>query len=116
MVRNIDQQILLQKALDSSLRRDGWDNLHGGWSDVDVGDEDASVEVARGQCLGEGAHLLNADVRVGQELDVDGADVWLWRVWVRGGGWRGVFLDHLLGWAGGLDHLLATGVVLELSC
>lgn len=114
MVRNIDQQILLQEALNSSLGRDGRDNLHGGWSDVNVGDEDSGVKVAGGEGLGEGAHLLDADVGVGQELDVDGADVWLWRVWVRGGGWRGVFLNHLLGWAGGLDHLLATGVVLGL--
>ena len=116
MVRNIDQQILLQEALDSSLRRNGWDNLHGGWSDVNVGNEDAGVEVPGGQGLGEGAHLLDADVGVGKELNVDGADVWLWWVWMRGGGWGGVFLEHLLGWAGGLDHLLATAVVLDMGC
>ena len=114
MMRNIDQQILLQKALDSSLGRNGWDDLHGGWSDVDVGDENAGVEVSGGQGLGEGAHLLDADVGVGEKLYVDGADVWLWRVWMRGGGRGGVFLNHLLGWAGSLDHLLATGVELEL--
>lgn len=108
MVCDIDEQVLLQEALDSSLGSDSWDDLHGGWSDVDMGDENAGVEVAAGEGLGEGAHLLDTDVGVCEKFDVDGADVWLRWVWHLVGCWGGVFLDHLLGWAGGLDHLFAT--------
>lgn len=109
VVCDVDEQILLKEALDPGLGGDGWDNLHGSWSDMNVGDEDTGVEVSAGECLRKCSHLLDTDVGIGKELDVDGADVWLWRGWVRGGRWCGIFLNHLLGWAGSLDHLLATG-------
>ena len=115
VVCDVDEQILLEEALNSGLRGDSWDNLHGRWSNVDVRDEDTGVEVSTGEGLGKCAHLFDADVGVSQKLDINGANVWLWWVWVLVGSWVGVFLDHFLGWAGCLDHLLATGEQLVLD-
>lgn len=108
MVCDVDEQVLLKEALDSSLGGDGWDDLHGGWSDVDVGDENTSMKVSTGEGLREGTHLLDADVGVSEEFDVDGADIWLRWVWHLVGRWGSVFLNHFLRWTSGLDHLLAT--------
>jgi len=109
MMRDVNQQVLLNEALDSRLGRNGRDDLECSRGDIDVGDQDAGVEAVGGQVLGEGAHLLDSHAGVRQELDPDHADVWAGGVGVCGCRWVGVSDHHGIRGAGGELHLLAAG-------
>lgn len=100
MMCNIDQQVLLNEALDSRLARNGRDDLERRGSDIDIRDENAGMEVVGGQVLCEGAHLLDSYAGVRQELDPDGADVWAGGVGVCGRRGIGVPEHHGIGWTG----------------
>lgn len=100
MVSNIDQEISVHEALNASFRSDSGDDLERGRGDSDGGDEDAGREVVCRAVLGEGAHLLDADVSVVEELNPNGADV-------RGAVVLEVLLHHLLAGTRGELHSFA---------
>jgi hypothetical protein len=106
---DINQQILLNEALDSRLRRDSWDNLEGSGGNADTCDEDASVKVASSEMLGKGAHLLDSYRGVGEKFNPDRADIWGGRIGIaRRDGIR-VPLHHGIAGASGEAHSFAAG-------
>lgn len=97
MVGDVNQQILLDEALDPGLRRHRRNDLERSRSNVDVCDENSRMEVVESQVLRKVSHLLYANGGIGQELNPDGTDVGAWRVWVAGRGRIGVSLKHDIG-------------------
>ena len=79
VVCDVDQEVLLKEALNPCLVGHSRDDLEGSRSNVDVGNENSSVEAVLGEMLGKVAHLLDADVGLRQELDPNCTNVgWVW--------------------------------------
>lgn len=106
---DVDQEILLKEALDLRLGGDSGDNLEGGRSDVNMCDEDTSVEHVLGEVLGKVAHLLDTDVGIGKELDPDRTNIRGGRVWIVRGGGDGVFFNHRIAGSSRELHMSAPG-------
>lgn len=102
---DVHEEILLQEHLDVGVVASTIDDATGLGGDGAVGDHDArlvAVLVAEGDKL---LHLLHTDAaRVGDEFDVDRADVDL-GVWVGGGWLDGVLLHHIFAGRRGEGHL-----------
>lgn len=105
VVRDIDQQLLLQEMLAEPAGKTGQE-FDSGRRDGRLGDEDASVVVLRVDEVVERAHLLGTNaVDVGAELDVDAAafrrefDFRVGRVGT-------VFFVHIIGRTSGDAHLV----------
>jgi len=109
VVRNVDEQILLEKALNErELRGDGHD-LAGLRGEGDGGNQNAGLEVVLGAVLDKLLHHANADRGLFRaELNPDRAALRL-RVGVLRGRWRGELLDHCFAGASGELHLCAAG-------
>jgi hypothetical protein len=107
MMCDINQQVLLDEALDPRLRCNSRDDLERSWGNANTRDEDTSVKVASSEMLGEGAHLLNSYRGVGQEFNPDRADIWGGRIGIaRRDGIR-VSLHHGVAGASGETHSFA---------
>lgn len=61
MVGDVDQQVLFNEALNSSIMCDRRDNLQSCSRDVDICDKDAGMEVIGGEMLREVSHLFDTD-------------------------------------------------------
>lgn len=109
VMRDVNQQVLLNEALDSCLGRNRRDDLERSGSDVDVGDQDTGVKVIRRQVLSEGAHLLDTHAGVWKKLHPDGSDVWGGRIGVCGCDRIGISDNHGIRGASGELHLSAAG-------
>lgn len=108
---DVHQQVLLDEALNSGLGCHSRNNLECRWSDIDIGDEDSSMEVVRCQMLGEVSHLLDTDRGIREELDPNGADISTGGVWVARSGNIGVSLHHGIAWSCRESHQLAPVIV-----
>lgn len=93
VVGDVDQQVLLEEALDLGQVLDGGEGLACRGGQGAVGDHDSRLVLVGDDVLGEVADLTDAEGRVAEELDPDGAAV--------GGGigvgvglWGGVFSEH----------------------
>jgi hypothetical protein len=109
MMCNINQQVLLDEALDPRLRRDSRDNLERSWGNANTRDEDTGVKVAGSEMLGESAHLLDSYRRVGQEFHPNCADIWGGGIRIAGRDGVRVFLHHSVAGASGEAHSFAAG-------
>ena len=93
MVRNVDEQVVFEEALNLGEVLDGDERLARGGGEGHVRDHDARLVVVCDCVFGELADLRDAELLVGEELDPDWAAVWRW-VGVGFCCWRGVFAEH----------------------
>lgn len=93
VVGNVDEQVVLEEALNLGEVLDRSERLAGGRGQGDVGDHDARLVVVGNGVLGKLADLGDAKLLVGEELDPDGAAVGR-RVRVGLGRGRGVLAEH----------------------
>lgn len=100
VVRNVDQQVVLEEALNLGQALDGSKRLAGGGRQRHGGHHDARLVVVGDCVLCKVADLRDAKLLVGQELDPDGAAVGH-GVGVGGCDGRGVFAEHGVAWTGG---------------
>lgn len=108
VVGDVDEEVVLEEALNLGEVLDRGERLAGGGGEGHVGDHDARLVVVGDGVLGKLADLGHAKLLVGEELDPDGAAVG-GRVRVGVGGGRGVLAHHRVGRAGGELKLAAAG-------
>ena len=91
MMRDIDQEILLNETFHTVLGSHSRDDLQSRTRRRNRRDEDAILEVIGRQVLHKSAHLLDShgDVCDFEEFNVDGTEIWVRVVWV-----VGIALDH----------------------
>lgn len=100
VVRNVDQQVVLEEALNLGEVLHGGEGLASGGREGHGGHHDSRLVVVGDCVLCKVADLRDTELLVGQELDPDGAAVGH-GVWVGGCGGRGVLAEHGVAWAGG---------------
>lgn len=100
VVGDVDEQVVLEEALNLGEVLDAGEGLAGGGRQGHVGDHDARLVIVGDCVLCKLADLADAELLVRQELDPDGAAVGH-GVRVGGCGGRGVFAEHGVAGTGG---------------
>lgn len=75
MVGDVDEQVVLEEALDLGEVLDADERLARGGGERYVGDHDTGLVVVGDGVLGELTNLTNTELFIGEELDPDGAAV-----------------------------------------